>query len=327
MSASIVGERLRPANAPAAPDTLGEPVLVAAGLSKRYGGARVVDRVSVEIEAGQCWGLLGPNGAGKTTLLRMLLGATAPDEGRLRVLGHAVPHEAARMRARIGVVPQIDNLDPEFTVAENLRAYAAYFGLRGREFERRLTQLLVFASLEGRADARIGALSGGMQRRLTLSRALVNDPELLILDEPTTGLDPQARQIIWQRLRELKRKGLTLILTTHYMEEAERLCDRVSVMDHGRLLETERPRALVDRHIEPEVVEVHGAGLDAWHEAVGARLAERSERVGDTALYYARDARELLAALAVHAELAFLHRRANLEDVFLKLTGRELRDA
>ncbi|MEZ5581762.1 MAG: ATP-binding cassette domain-containing protein [Candidatus Competibacteraceae bacterium] len=295
-------------------------------LTKRYGEFTAVAGVDIEVRAGECWGLLGPNGAGKTTLLRMVIGGTPPTSGQLSVLGHPIPAEATVMRQRIGVVPQKDNLDPDFTVLENLLTYAGYFGLRGPGLKSRLKELLAFAALESKQDAHIGTLSGGMQRRLSLVRALVNEPELLILDEPTTGLDPQARQVIWQRLRALRSQGMTLVLTTHYMEEAQRLCDRVTVMDDGQLLDSDHPQALTRKYVEPHVIEVYGSGLDSWHSAVGGQLAERSEHVGETVFYYAHDEGALLAALNQQPQLSYLHRPANLEDVFVKLTGRELRD-
>jgi len=298
-------------------------VLRARGLVKHYGPRTALDGVDLSLARGECLGLLGPNGAGKTTFLRLILGHTPPSAGSLEVLGLPVPARAREARARLGVVPQHDNLDPDFTVAENLRAYAAYFGLGRREIEARLPGLLRFAALEGRAGARIPELSGGMQRRLILARALVNDPELLILDEPTTGLDPQARQLLWQRLRRLLGEGKTLLLTTHYMEEAERLCDRVVVMDAGRILAEGPPRELVRRLVEPQVVEVHGPGADGWAERLGP-LARRVERVGETVLFYVREEGPLLDALERAGEVRFLHRPANLEDVFLRLTGREL---
>jgi lipooligosaccharide transport system ATP-binding protein len=295
-------------------------------LSKRFGNHSAVDGVDLEVERGECWGLLGPNGAGKTTLLRMIIGKTPPSSGRLQVLGHEIPADARRMRRRIGVVPQLDNLDPDFTVRGNLRSYADFFGIGGRELEAQIVKLLDFAALSGKAEDRIQSLSGGMQRRLSMIRALINAPELLILDEPTTGLDPQARQLIWQRLRELRAEGMTIVLTTHYMEEAQRLCDRVTVMDDGRMLETDHPRALIRRHIEPQVIEVYGKDLQSWHLDSGAGLAERSEQVGETMFYYAHDEAPLLAELKGHPRLTYLHRPANLEDVFVKLTGRELRE-
>jgi len=303
-----------------------EALVEARALSKRYGSRTVVDAVSFVVPRGQCWGLLGPNGAGKTTLLRMLLGKTPPSSGTLRVMGYPVPEQATAMRARLGVVPQHDSLDPDFTVAENLRVFGSYFGLSRRQVAQRLPRLLAFASLEGREDARVTDLSGGMQRRLSLSRALLNEPTLLVLDEPTTGLDPQARQLIWQRLRSLRAQGQTVIITTHYMEEAERLCDRITVMDAGRLLDSDTPAALIARHIEPQVVEVHGEEAGRWGGPASS-LAERHEQVGDTHFYYCSDPHPLLDAIAATHGVRFLHRPANLEDVFLKLTGRELRDA
>ncbi|PSQ93382.1 MAG: ABC transporter, partial [Proteobacteria bacterium SW_6_67_9] len=236
----------------AGPASIGEnetvAVIRAQGLGKRYGEMTVVDSVDLAVQRGECVGLLGPNGAGKTTTLRMLLGLTHPSAGLLRVLGHAVPEQARAMRARVGVVPQADALDPDFTVRENLVTWASYFGLDGAMGER-IDELLQFAALEGREHAPVTALSGGMRRRLTLARALVNRPDLIVLDEPTTGLDPQARQHIWQRLRRLRDDGATLILTTHYMEEAERLCDRLAIIDHGRIVAQGRPRDLVEAWI------------------------------------------------------------------------------
>jgi lipooligosaccharide transport system ATP-binding protein len=303
------------------------PVIVAERLSKRFGDFCAVDDIDLSVAPGEFWGLLGPNGAGKTTLLRLMIGSTPPSSGELRVLGHEIPNEATEMRRRVGVVPQKDNLDPDFTVVENLYTYARYFGIRGAGLDQRIDELLAFAALQHKRDAPIATLSGGMQRRLSLVRALVNEPELLILDEPTTGLDPQARQVMWQRLRALRARGITLVLTTHYMEEAQRLCDRVTVMDHGKLLDSDSPERLINRHVEPQVLEVYGPGLDAWDADVGGRLAERSERVGETGFYYTREEGPLLDALRGQPELMYLHRPANLEDVFVRLTGRELRDA
>lgn len=302
-----------------------DPVIEAQHLTKRYGELSAVAGVDLSVERGRCWGLLGPNGAGKTTLLRMLIGATPPTTGTLRVLGYPIPAAARPMRRRIGVVPQHDTLDPDFTVAENLYTYGDYFGLRGEALAARVRTLLAFSNLEHKRDAPIVTLSGGMQRRLSLARALINHPDLLILDEPTTGLDPQARHLLWQRLRDLKSQGMTLVLTTHYMEEAERLCDRVTVMDHGRLLDSDGPRQLIRRTIEPQVVEVHGPGLDDW-QAEAVALCERCERVGETLFCYCQDELPLLASVQAQGQLLYLHRPANLEDVFVKLTGRELRD-
>lgn len=302
-------------------------VVTARQLRKVYDGQAVVDGIDLNITRGQCFGLLGPNGAGKTTTLRMLLGLTPPDAGELQVLGYDVPRQARQMHARMGLVPQADNLDPDFSVSQNLRTYARYFGISKTEFEARLPQLLAFASLEHKADAGIGTLSGGMQRRLTMARALVNDPELVVLDEPTTGLDPQARQLIWRRLRELLAQGKSLILTTHYMDEAERLCDRIVIMDNGRVLVEESPAELIRQHIEPQVIEVYGSGVEQWGVEHGRALVQRLEQVGETLFCYADDEQAVLESLHQFPQLQFIHRRANIEDVFLKLTGKELRDA
>ena len=301
-------------------------VVEAQGLRKFYGGMPVVDGVDLNVRPGECFGLLGPNGAGKTTTLRMLLGATPSSGGTLRVLGFDIPQQARAMRARIGVVPQQDNLDPDFTVIENLRVYASYFGLGGKVIEQRAEELLTFTALEGKTHAPISTLSGGMKRRLTLARALIADPELLILDEPTTGLDPQARQMLWQRLRMLMNQGKTLILTTHYMDEAERLCSRIAVMDHGRILAEDSPAGLIERHIEPQVVEVYGPDVEQWQTAIATPLVTRAEHIGETVFCYAHDVRALLEDLSARPQLRYIHRPANLEDVFLKLTGRDLRD-
>ncbi len=301
-----------------------EPVVEAQGLTKRFKENTVVRGIDFRVRPGQCFGFLGPNGAGKTTTLRLILGQSPIDGGVLQVFGAPISGRGSAVRQRTGVVPQTDNLDPDFTVVENLRIYAGYFGFGGPELERRIGQLLEFIELDERAHAKIGTLSGGMRRRLTIARALVNDPDLVVLDEPTTGLDPQVRHLIWARLRDLRHQGKTLLLTTHYMEEAERLCDELVIMDRGRILDQGSPRALVRRHVEPEVIEIrtpeHLQGMLEGLE--GCRL----ETVGDTLYCYTQDARPLLARIDGAAELLFLHRPANLEDVFLKLTGRELRD-
>ncbi len=301
-------------------------VLSTRGLRKSYGGREVVAGLDLTLRRGECYGLLGPNGAGKTTTLRMLLGLTGPDAGEISLLGRAVPQDAREARARVGVVPQMDNLDPDFTVRENLVVYGRYFGMSKAEVEAKVPRLLSLAALETRADARIQSLSGGMKRRLVLARALVNDPELIFLDEPTTGLDPQARHVMWERLRLLLREGRTILLTTHFMDEAERLCDRLGVIDHGRMLAEGTPRELIAAHIEPEVVEVYGEGVEAWHAGPAKALADRAELHGETAFCYVREAGALAEALKGEERLRFLHRRANLEDLFLKLTGREMRE-
>ena len=301
------------------------PVITARALVKRFGSTEVVRGVDFEVPAGRCFGVLGPNGAGKTTTLRMTLGTSPITSGRLEVFGRPMPEAGRELRRRIGVVPQMDNLDPDFTVEENLRVHGAYFGLDRATLEGRIGRLLEFVELSGRAGANINALSGGMKRRLTIARALINDPELVVLDEPTTGLDPQARHVIWARLRDLLNQGKSLLLTTHYMEEAERLCDELVIMDHGRILEQGSPRDLIARHSEREVVEVRSGGERAATLLDGCPEV-RLERVADTFYAYADNARPLVERLEGEAGLVFLHRPASLEDVFLRLTGRELRD-
>ncbi|MBX3676032.1 MAG: ATP-binding cassette domain-containing protein [Rhodocyclaceae bacterium] len=304
--------------------------LSVAGLRKAYDGVPVLQGLTFELRPGECYGLLGPNGAGKTTTLRCALGLTAPDAGEVRLSGLPVPSRAREARMRVGIVPQMDNLDPDFTAAENLLVYGRYFGLAERAVRARIPHLLDFAGLAGRAEAKISALSGGMKRRLTLARALVNDPDLLILDEPTTGLDPQARHLIWERLKQLLQQGKTVLLTTHFMDEAERLCHRLAIMDNGRFIAQGSPRELIAAHIEPEVVEVYGEpgemSAAAWAQAEAAQFATRVEVAGETAFCYLTESRPLLRHLASQRGLRYLHRPANLEDVFLKLTGRDLRD-
>jgi lipooligosaccharide transport system ATP-binding protein len=301
-------------------------VLSAQNLRKSYAGQAVVDGVNISLNRGECYGLLGPNGAGKTTTLRLMLGLIEPDGGELSLLGLAVPRHAREARLRVGVVPQVDNLDPDFTVAENLLVYGRYFGMSDASIEARLPQLLDFANLTHKRDVKVPTLSGGMKRRLTLARALVNDPEVIFLDEPTTGLDPQARHLIWQRLRELTAQGKTLLLTTHFMDEAERLCHRLAILDHGRMVAEDSPRELIAQHIEPMVVEVFGERVTAWAQEHAARYSKRFEVSGETAFCYVGDAQPLLTHLQTQNELRYLHRPANLEDVFLKLTGREMRE-
>jgi lipooligosaccharide transport system ATP-binding protein len=303
-----------------------ERVLAVSGLVKRYGKQEVVRGLSFDILRGECFGLLGPNGAGKTTTLRCCLGLVDPDGGTIELVGEPVPKAAREARVRVGVVPQMDNLDPDFTVTENLVVYGRYFGIDRATLDARIPKLLEFAGLSAKASAHIRTLSGGMKRRLTLARALVNDPELLILDEPTTGLDPQARHLIWDGLRQLLAQGKTILLTTHFMDEAERLATRLAVIDHGRMIACDAPRALIAEHVEPEVVEVYGDEVKAWAEAHGRGLAKRLEIAGETAFCYAIDAKPLLADLATRTGVHYLHRAANLEDLFIKLTGRELRD-
>lgn len=313
------------------------PLFSVAGLCKRYGDAQVVDDVSFEIAPGECLGVIGPNGAGKTTTVRMCLGLTTPDAGHILYQpteGAApleMPRDALAIKAQVGVVSQFDTLDPDFSCAENLMVYGRYFGLAGATIRERVPELLHFAALGHKADAKPGALSGGMKRRLSLARALVNNPRLLLLDEPTTGLDPQARHLMWERLQALLQQGKSILLTTHFMDEAERLCSRLLVLDHGRKIAEGRPRELIREHLEPDVVEVYGAGALALaradeHAPLRAHAA-RVEVSGETVFFYTANAQPLLAALdALHAGLRTLHRPANLEDLFLKLTGRQIRE-
>ena len=306
------------------------------GLTKHYGSAMVVDDLSFEIAPGECLGVIGPNGAGKTTTIRMCLGLIAPDAGDISYAlsgaerGLRMPRDALAIKARLGVVSQLDTLDPDFSCAENLQVYGRYFGMSAAQVRARVPGLLEFASLTHKAASKPGELSGGMKRRLSLARALVNDPSLLLLDEPTTGLDPQARHLMWERLQLLLQQGKSILLTTHFMDEAERLCSRLLVLDHGRKIAEGKPRELIAQHLEPDVVEVYGVGaLDLArsdeHAALRA-LAARVEVSGETVFFYTQDARALLERLGSNGSLRTLHRPANLEDLFLKLTGRQIRE-
>jgi lipooligosaccharide transport system ATP-binding protein len=285
----------------------------------------VVRGLSLSIESGECFGFLGPNGAGKTTSLRMALGHVPPDSGSIHLLGYSIPAHARTAREKVGVVPQMDNLDPDFTVEENLIVYSRYFGIRDKDAKLKVPELLEFAGLSGREKSNIAELSGGMKRRLTIARALVNDPEFIVLDEPTTGLDPQARHLIWDRLKALRSRGKTLLLTTHFMDEAERLCDRLAVIDNGVLIAQGSPRELIEKTIEPDVVEVYGDEVATLKERVSA-FATRIEVSGETLFAYTTTPKPLTDALSQFQGIRVLHRPANLEDVFIKLTGRELRD-
>jgi lipooligosaccharide transport system ATP-binding protein len=295
-------------------------------LTKRYGDATVVNDVSFEIAAGECLGVIGPNGAGKTTTIRMCLGQVMPDSGHITALGLQMPRDALTIKAQLGVVSQMDTLDPDFTCSENLLVYGRYFGMKDAQIRQRIPALLEFASLTHKANAKPGELSGGMKRRLSLARALVNDPKLLLLDEPTTGLDPQARHLMWERLQLLLQQGKSILLTTHFMDEAERLCSRLLVLDHGRKIAEGRPRDLIAEHLEPDVVEVYGAGAIALVDSPLKGLAPRVEVSGETVFFYTMDAKPVLQALASWPQLRTLHRPANLEDLFLKLTGRQIRE-
>ena len=302
------------------------PIVESKDLYKVYDGKPVVNKLNLTIDTGCFCGILGPNGAGKTTTLRMFIGHCPIDGGELSILGQQMPSNASSIREQVGVVPQMDNLDPDFTVPENMYVYVRFFGIAPAVLNARIVELLEFASLQDKADNKISELSGGMRRRLTLARALINKPKLLILDEPTTGLDPQARQSIWQKLRELKKQGLTLILTTHYMEEAERLCDRVIVMDHGKMMADAPPKELIRQEIESHVLEVHAANNELLEQLNLDESVARSEASGDTHFFYGNKLQHALDLLEANNHDDYLFRPANLEDVFIKLTGRDLRE-
>jgi lipooligosaccharide transport system ATP-binding protein len=304
----------------------------ARNLSKHYGDTAVVSGLSFEIARGECLGVIGPNGAGKTTTIRMCLGLTAPDTGTIAFLPPdggaplAMPHDALAIKAQLGVVSQFDTLDPDFTCEENLLVYGRYFGMKDAQIRERIPRLLEFAALSHKAAAKPAELSGGMRRRLGLARALVNDPHLLMLDEPTTGLDPQARHLMWERLQLLLQQGKAILLTTHFMDEAERLCSRLLVLDHGKKIAQGRPRDLIAEYLEPDVVEAYGTGALELAESPLKSLAARVEVSGETVFFYTHEAKPLLDGLAAYPKLRTLHRPANLEDLFLKLTGRQIRE-
>jgi lipooligosaccharide transport system ATP-binding protein len=305
------------------------PMVEAHGLVKRFGDFVAVDRVDFTIARGESFGFLGPNGAGKTSTMRMISCISPLSGGTLRVLGLDPATDGARIRARMGLVPQEDSLDLDLTVLDNLMIYGRYFDLPRKVIRERAEQLLDFAQLTERAHDRVDPLSGGMKRRLTIARALISDPDLLILDEPTTGLDPQARHLLWDRLYRLKQDGVTLVITTHYMDEAEQLCDRLVVMDKGRFAAEGTPRQLIDRHSTREVVELRYR--PGQHESIApslAHLAERHEVLPDRILLYTDDGDRALAEVARldQVPLSTLVRRSTLEDVFLRLTGRTLVD-
>ncbi|HEX4904176.1 MAG TPA: ABC transporter ATP-binding protein [Acidimicrobiales bacterium] len=306
----------------------GDPLIYARGLTKSFDGFTAVDGIDLDVRSGEAFGFLGPNGAGKSSTMRMI-GAVSPvSSGELRILGLDPAKDGSKIRARLGVVPQEDNLDVELTVRQNLLTYARYFGIDRRTARSRADELLDFVQLSERANDRVDPLSGGMKRRLTIARALVNEPDVLLLDEPTTGLDPQARHVVWERLYRLKQRGVTLVLTTHYMDEAEQLCDRLVVMDKGKIVAEGSPRQLIEQWSTREVVELRFTVDDDT-----ARLAEKLDGVGsrvealpDRVLVYADDGdavAEEVHRLGFAAE-STLVRRSSLEDVFLRLTGRTL---
>ena len=309
------------------------PLVQAKALTKRFGDYVAVDGVDFDVREGEIFGFLGPNGAGKTTTMRMIAAVSPVTDGELRILGMDPGRQGADIRARLGVVPQEDNLDTELTVWDNLLIYGRYFGLPVAEVKRRAADLLHFARLDDRRDSRVDPLSGGMKRRLTIARSLINRPELLLLDEPTTGLDPQARHLLWERLYRLKRDGVTLVLTTHYMDEAEQLCDRLVIMDGGRIVAEGSPRQLIERHCTREVVELRfddPADNDAAVVRLQGELAggAQVEPLADRVLVYSDDGDATsteVTALGL-VPVTTLVRRSSLEDVFLRLTGRTLLD-
>jgi lipooligosaccharide transport system ATP-binding protein len=311
------------------PGDSGVPAIRAKGLRKEFGSFVAVDGIDVEVMAGEAFGFLGPNGAGKSSTMRMI-GCVSPiSGGDLQVFGLDPATDGRQIRARLGVVPQLDQLDSELTVEENLLIYGRYFDLPRAECRRRASELLDFVQLTERASSRVEPLSGGMKRRVTIARSLMNDPEMLLLDEPTTGLDPQARHVLWDRLYRLKQRGVTLVLTTHYMDEAEQLCDRLVVMDGGRIVAEGSPQDLIRQHSTREVVELrYAAGTNETRSAELFGIGARQEVLPDRVLIYADDGEAALHE--VHARDAMpdasLVRRSSLEDVFLRLTGRSLID-
>jgi lipooligosaccharide transport system ATP-binding protein len=306
-----------------------QPLIQARGLVKRFGDFTAVDGIDVDVRPGEAFGFLGPNGAGKSSTMRMIGCVSPPSGGTLRILGKDPTRDGPSIRARLGVCPQLDNLDLELTVQENLTTYARYFGIPRRVARARAAELLDFVQLAERANSKVEPLSGGMKRRLTIARALVNEPDLVLLDEPTTGLDPQARHLVWERLFRLKRQGVTLVLTTHYMDEAEQLCDRLVVMDGGRIVAEGSPRELIERHSTREVVELRFVA-ESQQDFAGKLegLGERLEVLPDRILLYVGDGDTAIAD--VHdrglTPASVLVRRSSLEDVFLHLTGRTLVD-
>jgi len=302
-----------------------EPIIQVEGLVKRFGGLTAVDGISFGVARGEFFGLLGPNGAGKTTTIRMLYGFVPPSAGRLEVFGRDIRTHWRAIKARLGVCQQDNTLDPDLSVEQNLLVFAGYFGIPAAEARTRAAELLEFFALAHRREAKVMELSGGMARRLILARALVNRPELLILDEPTTGLDPQSRHQVWDRLADLKAQGLTVLMTTHYMEEAARLCDRLVIVDHGKILVEGTPAALIDRHAGRQVIEIEGPGPEL--RAFVAEQGLEHDDLGERLILYTPDGDTLGPIIRERFCLRrCTFRPGALEDVFLRLTGRELRE-
>jgi lipooligosaccharide transport system ATP-binding protein len=308
---------------------IAETTLVGRGLMKSYGDFEAVKGVDFEVYRGECFGFLGPNGAGKTTTMKMIYGAAVPTGGELKVVGLDVKRAEREVKRRIGVVPQENNLDEDLKVEENLLVYGRYFDLPRKLRRRRAAELLEFVQLQDKADAKVEQLSGGMKRRLLIARALINDPDLVVLDEPTTGLDPQARHLVWDKLRELASRGTTLVLTTHYMDEAAQLCDRLCIMEGGRIIAEGTPLDLISASVSPEVLEIRAAPGDLETLAAAVEdVADSVDRVGGAIYVYTSAAeaatRRVRGSGVPTANI--LQRQASLEDVFLKLTGRRLVD-
>lgn len=304
-------------------------MIEARGLTKVYGDFTAVAGIDFSVAKGESFGLLGPNGAGKSTTMRMLATTMKRSGGDLSILGMDPNDQGPQIRSHLGVVPQQDNLDGELNVAENLYIYGRYFGLPRSFLKTKVEELLDFAQLQEKRKAKVEALSGGMKRRLTIARGLVNEPEILMLDEPTTGLDPQARHILWDRLFRLKEQGVTLIITTHYMDEAEQLCDRLIVMDQGKIMAEGSPASLIQKYSTKEVLEVRfGSDRNAEVAPILQSMAERIEALPDRILLYVNNGEETLEQIMAKGlhPMTSLVRRSSLEDVFLRLTGRSLVD-
>ncbi len=304
-----------------------ESLVVGRGLSKKFGEFTAVDNIDFHIQAGEAFGFLGPNGAGKSSTMRMIGAVSPPTSGHLRVLGMDPMTDGVRIRGRLGVVPQEDNLDRELSVYENLLTYGRYFNMSRADIDHRAAELLDFVQLTERRDDQVEPLSGGMKRRLIIARGLINQPEMVILDEPTTGLDPQARHVVWDRLYQLKREGVTLIITSHYMDEAEQLCDRLVVMDKGRIVAEGSPRGLIERYSTKDVLEMRfepDSRLTAM--PIIEKAAQRTENLPDKVMIYTSNAEQTVAELTGQGvqPISTLIRRSTLEDVFLRLTGRQL---
>lgn len=302
-----------------------EFAIVASGVRKSYGDHEAVAGIDLQMPVGKCYGLLGPNGAGKTTFLRMCLGIVAPSAGQISVLGYKLPEQVLQVRKIAGVVPQDSWLDPDFNCTDNLLVYANYFGIKATQAKLLIPKLLEFAGISDRQQEPVNNLSSGLKRRLALARSLINDPQLIFLDEPTTALDPQARHLIWDRLRQLRQQGKSLLLTTHFMEEAERLCDKVLVLNNGKIIAIGSPAELIDKHVEREVIEISSNEFNDWLDQQGT-IAGRIVKLGTVTYCYADDCSALVEHLGKQEYLVYTRRPAGLEDVYLRLTGHGLRE-